>query len=297
MALKKCKSCGNDIDDSARRCPHCGAYLWTGGRIGCAIVLIIIFLPMFYTCFGNYFNYPFKDYSKEISKSSSDEVTSPVPNSTSSISQPTSPVPQQTQKHWVTVIEDSGHVSKNTDIFTLHGGKVKLTYSFGGEDPYGYIYVLPEGHIFEEQGGLWDVTAKKATNETTFLVKKAGNYYLKIMSDNWEIKLEEEISEPPLESKKDVEKKQDESLPVIATFSGSGSLNTKPFTTTGPWEIQWDSRSDYFYISLFTENGERVGPIAAQPRAGVGSSYQPRAGSYYLKVISIGDWTIKIVKY
>jgi hypothetical protein len=44
------------ISDSARRCPQCGAYLWTGGRIGCAIIFIIIIVPIIYNCFDNIFN-------------------------------------------------------------------------------------------------------------------------------------------------------------------------------------------------------------------------------------------------
>ncbi len=291
MALKKCKSCDNDVSDSARRCPHCGAYLWTGGRMGCAIVFIIIFLPIIYNCFKNYFNYHTTNNPTEVSLPSSIDKA-PIP-----VTQSTPPIQQQIQKHWETVMEDRGNTSKNTDTFALHGGKIKLTYSFSGDDPFGYIYVLPEGHVFEEKGGFPEVYVKKATTDSTFLVKKAGNYYVKILSSNWEIKLEEEISESPIELKKDLNVKQNEPSSVITTFSGSGSLNTKPFTTTGPWEIQWDSKNDYFYISLFTENGNRVGPIAAQPGEGVGSSYQPKAGSYYLKVISMGEWTIKIVNY
>lgn len=292
MALKKCKSCGNDVADSARRCPQCGAYLWTGWRVGCAVLFIIIFLPMIYNCFKNYLNYYTTDKYTQVSVPSSIDKAPP------SVSQSTTPVLQQIQKHWVTVIEDSGNTSKNTDTFALHGGKIKLTYSFSGKDAFGYIYVLPEGHVFEKQGGFPDVYVSKAAADSTFLVKNAGNYYLKIMSSDWDIKLEEEISESPLESNRDLEKKQNEhSSVVVANFSGTGSLNTRPFTTTGPWEIQWDSKNDYFYISLFTENGDRIGPIAAQPGGGIGSSYQPKAGSYYLKVISMGEWTIKIVNY
>ena len=53
MALKKCKSCGNEVSGSSRRCPRCGAYLWTGGRIGFAIVAII-FAFLFFSRFASY---------------------------------------------------------------------------------------------------------------------------------------------------------------------------------------------------------------------------------------------------
>mgnify|MGYP003781604919 CR=1 FL=1 len=36
-----CKECKREISSSARRCPHCGSYRWTTGRIGCAFFLVI----------------------------------------------------------------------------------------------------------------------------------------------------------------------------------------------------------------------------------------------------------------
>jgi len=53
--------------------------------------------------------------------------------------------------------------------------------------------VLPEGYDFQVRGGVPDVHVYKATTDSTFLVKKAGNYYLNILGNNWVVKIEEEI--------------------------------------------------------------------------------------------------------
>ena len=43
--LKKCKTCGKEIANSAQTCPHCGAKLRTGLVEGVvAVILIIIVL-------------------------------------------------------------------------------------------------------------------------------------------------------------------------------------------------------------------------------------------------------------
>ena len=78
MALKKCKSCGNDVAYSARRCPHCGAYRWSRGRIGYAIIILIIVLPVIYYSVQQFEN---SSHSPTIGKS----IEVPSPPSTSAI--------------------------------------------------------------------------------------------------------------------------------------------------------------------------------------------------------------------
>lgn len=215
MALKKCKSCGNTVDSSARSCPHCGAYRWTTGRIGCAIYIVPFILLFAYFYFQSYGQYSNKsNVTRSSTPGSKPRATSdqtgfqsvpagpPTVKSESStgnvsapITQSGAPIESITPKHWVTVVEAQGTTDKNTDTFTLHGGKAKLTYSFSKDLHMGIIYVLPEGHVFETQGGMPEVFAtKKEITDSTFLIKKAGNYYLKVMSNtSWEVKIEEEI--------------------------------------------------------------------------------------------------------
>lgn len=82
---------------------------------------------------------------------------------------------------------------------------------------------------------------------------------------------------------------------VVQEFSGSGGKNTRPFTVKDGWEIQWDAKGDLFQLYLYTANGDIVGVLANQQGSGKGSSYEAKAGKYYLKVNAIGNWSINII--
>jgi len=43
-SLKKCKSCGHQVAETARRCPNCNSYIWSTGRIGCAVFILLFFI-------------------------------------------------------------------------------------------------------------------------------------------------------------------------------------------------------------------------------------------------------------
>ena len=98
-------------------------------------------------------------------------------------------------KEWVKVIEISGNSNKRTDTFRLEGGKTRLTYQVGGDFAVlAAFYVLEEGHSLETQGGFPEVTVTESGSDSTFLTKKAGNYYLDVTSANssWKVSVEEE---------------------------------------------------------------------------------------------------------
>ncbi|ULA62939.1 MAG: exported protein of unknown function [Nitrospira sp.] len=85
---------------------------------------------------------------------------------------------------------------------------------------------------------------------------------------------------------------------VIVTKSANGTRNTRPFTVQDRWELRWDAKGQKFAIYLFTADGERQGllPIVTQDKPGADSSYYPKAGEYYLKIVSDGDWTVTVVQ-
>jgi len=82
---------------------------------------------------------------------------------------------------------------------------------------------------------------------------------------------------------------------IIKAYSGSGTKNTRPFVIQTDWEIQWHTK-DGIQISLYDRDGNFVEAIASQMESGKGSSYNPKKGTFYLNIFSMGDWEIKIVE-
>jgi len=80
----------------------------------------------------------------------------------------------------------------------------------------------------------------------------------------------------------------------IIQLSGSGATNTPPFTTYGPWEIQWDFAGKIIAITIKAENGSTV-DNANQVGDGSGHSYLEKAGRYFLSIQSRGQWNIRVV--
>ncbi len=87
---------------------------------------------------------------------------------------------------------------------------------------------------------------------------------------------------------------------VVETFSGSGMTTTQPFVVDNGWEIEWNAKWSgdvgLFQLFLYAGDGTLTGFAANQTKPGKGSSYQAKAGEYYLTVNTLGDWDIKIVQ-
>jgi hypothetical protein len=136
--------------------------------------------------------------------SSGSKTTTATPNASESEPVATTPAteaPQTTAtpkpKRWAKVISVSGSSDKRTDVFTLHGGKTKLTYKFtdtsGLGTIVGAIYVLDEGDSLAKSGGIPEVTVSQPGSDSTFLAKDAGRYYLDISAANarWTVTIQE----------------------------------------------------------------------------------------------------------
>ena len=100
-------------------------------------------------------------------------------------------------KRWTKVISVSGSSDKRTDVFTLHGGKTRLTYKFTDTSGFGSIvgaiYVVAEGESLAKSGGIPEVTVSEPGSDSTFLAKDAGRYYLDISAANarWTVTIQE----------------------------------------------------------------------------------------------------------
>jgi len=182
------------------------------------------------------------------------------------------------------VKEFSGSGGKNTRPFS-----VKDSWEIQW-DAKGDIFQL---FLYTATGDMVGVPAnQQGSGKGSSYQAKGGQYYLQVNAiGNWTIK----IVQVGGQSSNAEKKKSKSTSSVIATFSGSGGKNTRPFTTTGPWEIQWDAKGDIFQLFLYTATGDMVGVPANQQGSGKGTSFQPKAGKYYLQVNAIGKWSIKIV--
>lgn len=102
---------------------------------------------------------------------------------------------ESSKPKWVTVTKLNGSSNKKGDIFSLEGGKQRLTYTITGDElSIVAIYVMEEGKTLDKDGGFTEVTADGPGSDSTFMFKGSGNYYLDVSSANvsWTIKIEEE---------------------------------------------------------------------------------------------------------
>jgi len=182
------------------------------------------------------------------------------------------------------VKEFSGSGGKNTRPFTEEDGwEVQW-------DAKGDIFQL---FLYAANGDMAGIPAnQQGSGKGSSYQAKGGQYYLQVNAiGNWAIKVVQTDGQFPGAE----QKKSSTASSEIATFSGTGGKNTRPFTTTGAWEVQWDAKGDIFQLFLYTANGDMAGIPANQQGSGNGASYQPKAGKYYLQVNAIGTWSIKIV--
>lgn len=86
--------------------------------------------------------------------------------------------------------------------------------------------------------------------------------------------------------------------PIVFSQAANGTRNTRPFTVQDRWELQWQATGEKLAIFLFTADGQPRGmlPIVTQSKPGSDRSYYPKGGGYYLKVVTDGDWTIRVVQ-
>ena len=93
----------------------------------------------------------------------------------------------------------------------------------------------------------------------------------------------------------------------LASYSGdSGSINTLPFIADGPWVIFFNlvstSTNEYKFIdnltvSLMSQDGKIITNVLMQNQEGVGVSYMPKKGTFYLNIVSTGIWNVTILPY
>ncbi len=82
---------------------------------------------------------------------------------------------------------------------------------------------------------------------------------------------------------------------IVQQYEGNGALNTRPFTVSQAWEVQWNASGDLFALYLHDGSGDLVDVAASQMGSGSGSSFFPKPGTYYFQVNTLGPWSLRIV--
>lgn len=83
---------------------------------------------------------------------------------------------------------------------------------------------------------------------------------------------------------------------IVFSQSANGSRNTRPFTVQDGWLVKWDNKGAMLHVSIHTSDGKIAagGGLATAP--GIGESFQPKGGTYYLDISGAGGWTITVVQ-
>lgn len=85
---------------------------------------------------------------------------------------------------------------------------------------------------------------------------------------------------------------------VVKQWSGSGIKDTEQFTVGGEWRVDWDYSpgqfGGVFQIYVYSGSGQLVDIVANTQKAGPDSSFQHKAGTYYLKINATGDWKVAV---
>ena len=180
----------------------------------------------------------------------------------------------------------SGSGGKNTRPFTVSAGW-EIQW-----DAKGDIFQL---FLYKADGSMAGVPAnQQGSGKGSSYQAKAGTYYLQVNAmGKWTIKIAQ-VS-PSKNVKTSPSKQKSKKPKPIASFTGTGGKNTRPFTVPAGWEIQWDAKGDIFQLFLHKADGSMAGVPANQQGSGKGSSYQAKAGTYYLQVNAMGKWSINIV--
>jgi hypothetical protein len=88
---------------------------------------------------------------------------------------------------------------------------------------------------------------------------------------------------------------------VIQQVSGKLHQHLEPFTVTDDWELRWDYKgdvgNDLFQLVLQSSPADVPVDLVTQKGSGQGTKRQRKGGTYYLKVISMGKWTVTVVQF
>jgi len=161
------------------------------------------------------------------------------------------------------------------------------------EEQKAYVLGFYGGQLsmFGEMADDWGIKSISLIPETT---KWLSRYYERTGNINKTVAEVISIHRESNGTPEETQSKQSDR--VVAKYSGSGMKTTRPFTVDSSWEIQWKASGMIFQVYLQSEDGQMVDILANQQGEGEGSSYNPKAGTYYLEINAMGEWEVKIVE-
>ena len=188
------------------------------------------------------------------------------------------------------------HSEENVASYSGNGAKNTRPFSVDGDweirwDANGEIFQL---YLYSSDGELVGVAANQSgSGKGSCYQPNPGRYYLQVNAlGNWTIEIVSLSASPNAKGAKEINSSKNK---VVATFTGNGAKNTRPFQVSSGWDIRWNAQGDIFQLYLYSASGNLIGVSANQSGPGTGSSYQAKGGKYYLQVNALGDWTIEIV--
>jgi hypothetical protein len=86
---------------------------------------------------------------------------------------------------------------------------------------------------------------------------------------------------------------------VVEEASGSGNKVIGPFRVQNAWELHWDFKGPLLQIFVNQTDAPLPNlPVDDAKQDGPGQGYerQEKSGTFYLKVVAQGEWTITVVQ-
>lgn len=82
---------------------------------------------------------------------------------------------------------------------------------------------------------------------------------------------------------------------VVKQWEGTGAKDTETFTVSGEWRIDWVNSGSYLGVTIYDNANKFPTGIAANTTIQTGdTSFQHKAGTYYLSINGTGGWKVAV---
>jgi hypothetical protein len=205
------------------------------------------------------------------------------------------------ERESVTLLDLSGSGSKTTETFRV-SGEWDLQWSYDcanfGQAGILQVYIESKGALLPTVGVNQTGTRGRGTEH----YHTAGTYYLEVNSVcAWTMKVVDRpiagTRPPPQPTARPRAER------VMLQLRGSGTKSTETFKVGDQWDLQWTYDCASFgqagifqvYIQSKTDPLAALIDVNQSGNSGQGVEHYHKAGTMYLQVNSVCDWTIKVL--